>query len=124
MSARSIEHTSKGRVMEGSYFSRLGVNVAAVIIGALVLLIALAWIEVVDALSNQVFFDDHQEGRRYDHELKKKFLSALAVTVLSVFIVIIVLVYYTQHSSREQPAEKSYEAYYNFPSVHGITAHD
>jgi len=107
-----------------SHFSKLGVNVAAVVIGALILLIALAWIEVIDALSNQVYFDDKQEGRRYTHELKKKFLSALAITVLSVFIVIIVLVYYTQHSSTAgmQKQEKAYEAYYNLPAVHNITS--
>lgn len=109
-----------------SHFSKLGVNVAAVVIGALVLLIVLAWIEVIDALSNEVFFDDQQEGRRYQHELRKKFLSALAVSVLAVFVVIIVLVYYTQHSTRETPTQdKAYESYYNLPAVHNITSsHD
>lgn len=109
-----------------SSFSKLGVNVASVIIGALVLLIALAWIDMIEALSTEVFFDDLQEGRRYKHDLKKKFLSALVVTVLAVFIAIIVFVYYTQHSSPGDMAksEKAYESYYNFPAVHEFSSHD
>ena len=105
-----------------SSFSKLGVNVASVIIGALVLLIALAWIDMIEALSTEVFFDDRQEGRRYKHDLKKKFLSALVITVLSVFIAIVVYVYYTQHSSHTDVSEKAYESYYNFPAVHESSA--
>lgn len=104
---------------DGGTFITLGVNVASVIIGALILLIAISWIELIDALSNQVFFDDKQEGRRYKHELKKKFLSALAVTVLSIFIIIVVYVYYTSHQNGRSTItdDRPYESFYNFPSV-------
>ena len=118
-------------------FEELGVNIASVVIGALILLIAICWIELIDALSNQVFFSEKEDGRRYTHELKKKFLSALCVTIVSVFLIILVYVYYlnqrndqtslepNEPNGLEEPREPKgpkeeggiYESFYNFSGL-------
>lgn len=95
-------------------FHTLGVNIASVVIGALILLVALSWIDFIDAMSNHVFFSEPEDGRRYCHELKKKFLSALCVTILALFLIILVYIYYNQ---KKEPEGKIYESFYNFPSV-------
>ena len=81
-----IKHT----FVKGMYslFDRLGVNVASVLIGALFFLIAISWIEAFKGISNKVFFDDAQEGRRYSHQARKKILSAVFVSVLAGVIII------------------------------------
>lgn len=97
-------------------FDSLGVNIASVVIGALILLIAIAWIDFIDALSNQVFFSEKEDGRRYTHELKKKFLSALCVTILSLFLIILVYIYHNTDKSDEN----IYESFYNFASIGNV----
>lgn len=98
-------------------FDKIGVNVASVVIGALILLIAIAWIEFIDAMSNHVFFSEKDDGRRYVHELKKKFLSALCVTILAFFMVIVVYVYYTSKSNPSESQDAIHESFYNFASL-------
>lgn len=102
-------------------FEELGVNIASVVIGALILLIAISWIDFIDALSNHVFFSEKEDGRRYAHELKKKFLSALCVTILAAFLIIIVYVYYMSKKNKsekeKQPDDNIYESFYNFSGL-------
>ena len=81
-------------------FEQLEVNIASVVIGALLFIISMAWIEFFKALSDKVYFDDHQEGVRYKHELKKKLISVIFTTLLSVVIIIIVYTIYIQHECR------------------------
>jgi hypothetical protein len=84
---------------------QLGVNVASVVIGAMLFLIAVSWIEAFKSLSDSVFFDDGKEGLRYSHHARKKFLSAICATILSIVIVIIVYVIYSNESHHDQDVD-------------------
>lgn len=76
--------------MVASTFNRLGVNIASVIIGAMFFLMIIALIDAFRALTDHVFFDDGQDGVRSEHVYLKKMLSAILITAISGFIIIIV----------------------------------
>jgi uncharacterized BrkB/YihY/UPF0761 family membrane protein len=67
----------------------LGVNVSAVLIGILFLIIAITWVEAFRSIVEEAYFDDENSGLRYKHQRQKKLLSALCVTALCGFIIII-----------------------------------
>jgi formate hydrogenlyase subunit 3/multisubunit Na+/H+ antiporter MnhD subunit len=79
-----------------SVFEQLEVNVASVVIGALMFIIAIAWIDGFRAITDKVYFDDGQEGRRYTHQVRKKLVSALTTTILAVVGIIIVYSIYAK----------------------------
>jgi uncharacterized BrkB/YihY/UPF0761 family membrane protein len=79
-----------------SVFEQLEVNVASVVIGALIFLIAISWIDAFRSITDKVYFDDGQEGRRFTHQVRKKLLSALTTTIIAIVGVIIVYSIYAK----------------------------
>lgn len=91
---------------------QLGVNVASVVIGAMLFLIAISWIDAFKALTDKVFFDDGKEGLRYTHNSRKKFISAICTTILSIAIIIVVYVFYSSEIS-----DVGNDVEYDFPGI-------
>lgn len=74
---------------------QLNVNITSIVIGALVILTLLAWIAAIKSLCEHIIEDDRTD--RYC-ETKRKFFSALVVTLLSAFVIMLVYVSYTTGS--------------------------
>jgi hypothetical protein len=68
----------------------LGVEISAVLIGILFFIIIITWVEAFRAIIEETYFDDENSGLRYKHQRQKKLLSALIVTVVCGFIIILV----------------------------------
>lgn len=77
--------------------SDLGVNVFSIIIGAMILVLALTWIEAISALSEYVYIDNDDEELRYKHYYYKKLVTALYATGITLMITIILYTYYKTH---------------------------
>lgn len=89
-----------------STMERLGINIASIVIGALFFIISISWVEAFKALSEQVFFNtDNVEEY---HKTCKKFLSAVFLTALGGFLVIVVYYVYTDNVKASE--EKSEDA--------------
>lgn len=82
-----------------SVLEQLGVNVASVVIGAMLFLMAVSWIDAFKALTDRVFFDDGKEGIRYSHNSRKKLISAICTTILAIAIIIVVYTFYSSELS-------------------------
>lgn len=89
-------------------FEQLEVNIASVIIGALFFLITVSWIEAFKSITDKIYFDDKQEGRRYSHQVRKKLLSALLTTILSIAVIIVIYILYTGSSSGKKIDDDSF----------------
>ena len=60
----------------------LGVNISSIVIGALLTIIIISWVDALKALTEYVFFYSDEEGSVGRHFVYKKFLSALFITLL------------------------------------------
>ena len=79
------------------YLSHLGVNVFSIIIGALILIMALAWVDVLSALSEYIYIDNDDEQLRYRHYYYKTLVTAVYATSFSLLIIILLYTYYKSH---------------------------
>lgn len=73
---------------------RLGVNVFSIIIGALILIMALSWIEVISAGASYTYIDNDDEELKYKHYFYKKLMNAFYISAISLLIIIILYTYY------------------------------
>lgn len=74
-----------------SVLERLGVNIASVVIGALVFIIAIAWVDAFLALTEHVIFDGGIESKQV---VNKKVLAATFVSVAAGVIALVIYSYY------------------------------
>lgn len=90
-----------------SLLERLGVNIAAVVIGALAFIIAITWVEAFLAITEYVIFNGGLEAK---HIVDKKIFSAIFVSSASGVIAIFIYMYYKSNlGSKEIPAEEFLE---------------
>lgn len=85
------------------YLSDLGVNVFSIIIGAMILVLALAWIDAISALSDYVYIENDDEVLRYRHYFYKKLVTAFYATALTLLITIVLYTYYKSHYRAHLP---------------------
>lgn len=90
-----------------SQLDKLGVNVASVVVGGLIVVICVAWINMFKSMSDHLFFDDGQEGIRSLHEFQKKLLSALCITVLCLWFIVIIYIIYNRSIENYRDLEQS-----------------
>lgn len=76
------------------YLEDLGVNVFSIIIGAMILIIALAWVDAISAITDYVYIENDDEELRYRHYCYKKLVTALYISGLGFLIVIILYTYF------------------------------
>lgn len=76
------------------HLSDLGVNVFSIIIGAMFLVMALAWIDAISAATQYIYIDNDDEELRYRHYYYKKLINALFTTGLALLITIVLYTYY------------------------------
>lgn len=101
-----------------SQLDKLGVNVASVVIGGFVLIICIAWVNMFKSLSDHVFFDDGQEGIRSLHEFQKKLLSAVGITAVSLWLVLLVYIIYNKpiEKYKDEGDSSGYGGFFNVDS--------
>ncbi len=79
----------------------LGVNISSIVIGALLTIIIISWVDALKALTEYVFFYADEAsfgGATARHFVYKKFLSALFISLLGGIITIFVYTMYSQAS--------------------------
>lgn len=76
-----------------SILERLGINMVSIVIGALFFLSAIAWIDLLRAISDNVF-DESMAERKND--IRKSLINAILVTLIAIVSVIGVYTYYNK----------------------------
>jgi len=74
--------------------NELGVNVFSIVIGALILIMTLAWIDAISAGASYVYIDSDDEELKYKHHFYKKLMNAFYISAFALLIIIILYTYY------------------------------
>lgn len=74
--------------------SELGVNVFSIVIGAIVLVMALTWIDAISAGASYVYIDSDDEEIKYKHYYYKKLLNGFYVSSVGLLIIVFMYAYY------------------------------
>lgn len=86
-----VEESVIAQVEEETFRDRekhiLDINIVSIVIGALVVITLLAWINALKALNEHTLEDDRKDRYR---ECWRKFVSAVVVTLLSAIIIIFI----------------------------------
>lgn len=90
MSGEEVVEEEALQILEKSEQDQLDINIISIVIGALVIITILAWINVFKSWCEHAFEDDRKD--RYK-ETKRKLISAVIVTALSLFIVAVIFSY-------------------------------
>jgi uncharacterized BrkB/YihY/UPF0761 family membrane protein len=68
----------------------LEIKVVTVIIGALFLVIALAWVDTLEVISSYVFFSEDKNLMHQEHIYRSRLFATLFATLLSLAIIAII----------------------------------
>lgn len=96
MSSEEVLEEETLQILESAEKRQLDINIISIVIGALVIITILAWINVFKSWCEHVFEDDRKD--RYK-ETKRKLISAVIVTALSLFIVAVIVTWVTNTQS-------------------------
>lgn len=88
MSAEEVVEEEALQILEKSEKEQLDINIISIVIGALVIITILAWINMFKSWCEHTFEDDRKD--RYK-ETKRKLVSAIIVTLLSLFVVALII---------------------------------
>lgn len=83
------QESNKSRKISNSVNEYIGINVISVIIGALVFLVASAWISYTELITREVYDNYQRENHITKRKSWRKFYSAVVITIITILLIII-----------------------------------
>lgn len=88
---KNIDTASKYNNLRDLLWDKFQINVISIVIGGFLVFVLIAWVETIRSFCSGVLGDEKDEKRYFN--AWKKFIIALFMSLLFIFIVILLLVY-------------------------------